>query len=179
MEDEQLVRETIVPTQFFLEEYEQWAQAGLHNDLLVFVREQRAIRQADDNADCNYFTFRSEASNGFYFIGEEDWSNKDHSFLVHHFSKLLLAEGYVLNNARRDLSQKDGKLICNEDFYFKLPLSSRMQSPIPQLWGNVHIEHKIIDDRSNYIKIMANVYSDRGYEKARDFIGLEEILLGL
>ena len=175
--NEQILREKIVHTEFFLAEYEQWLVAGLQNDLLQNVREHKAIRSSNPLADSIYFPFRSEASNGFYFISEEEWSNKDYAFVTHFISQQLKNLGYVLSNSRRDVREKEGQLICTEDFYFKLPLSSRTQKPIPQLWGNVILQHHSIDDRSRYVKVMAHIYNDRSYHEAKDFEDLEEILL--
>lgn len=175
--NEQILREKIVHTDFFLAEYEQWYMAGLHNDLLQNIRENKVVKTADPQSDTNYYSHRSNASKGFYFLSEDEWSNKDYAFITHLFSQNLLELGYVLSNSRRDVQEKQGQLICTEDFYFKLPLASRTQKPIPQMWGNILLQHHSIDDRSRYVKIMANIYSDRSYEVAKDFEELENILL--
>jgi len=176
-QDEKLVREKIEYTEFFLTEYEQWKVAGLFKDILEFVRAQKSLGMSDPIADTKYFQHRSDSANGFYFLSDDAFSNKDYSFITYYFSELLKENGYVLNNSRRDVQQKAEKLICTEEFYFKLPLSSRAQSPIPQLWGNIIIQHHQIDDRTSYVKIMAHHYSDRSYEEAKDYEGLEELLL--
>ena len=154
--EDQIVREPIVHTDFFLAEYEQWQLADLHQDLLQTIREHKAVLSSNPEAYSIYFPYRSTASNGFYFLSEEEWSNKEYAFMTQLFCRRLIAEGYVLSNSRRDVKEKEGQLISTQDFYFKLPLASRTQKPIPQLWGNVLLQHHSIDERTSYIKLMAN-----------------------
>lgn len=177
MKEETLLKEKIVLTQFFLEEYRQWLQADMHFGLIDHLKAQREILENRPDADPNYFQFRSAASNGFYFHGEEPWSNKDYSFLVQYFTEKLIELGYRLNNSSREVVQQQDKLLSSESFYFKLPLASRNKKPIPQYWGNILLEHKLVDERTNYVKLMAHIYSDRNYETAYDFIDLENELV--
>ena len=71
---------------------------------------------------------------------------------------------------------EDGQLSQLDRFYFKLPLSSRIEVPYKQSWGNLTLEHKLIDEKTIFVKLMANTYSDRNFEDARDFGSLVERL---
>lgn len=175
-EDELILKEALVQTDFFLAEYEQWKMAGLQEGMIAHIADEKQRKEVDPDSDSTFFHFRSAASNGFYFLGEEPWSNKDYAFLAHYFSSLLLNLGYALNHSSREVKQKEEQLITLERFYFKLPLKSRLKTPFPQLWGNLILEHQLVDDRTNYIKFMAHIYNDRSYEKALPFEELESIL---
>lgn len=176
VEEEILQEETIKPTAFFLEEYQQWMKAGMHVGLLDYLSEQRAIKRSNPEAENYFFHFDSDASNGFYFHGEDPWSNKDYAFIIQKFSDSLLENGYRLNRTKRLVKQKGETLITIEQFYFKLPLSSRLETPYAQAWGNIEIEHRLVDERTNYVKLMAHTYSDRNYQDARDFEDLVDLL---
>lgn len=176
-EEELILQERIEPTDFFLREYEEWLKADLHRGLLEHLRDQQAQRRADPTADLTFFEHRADSSSGFYFIGEDPWSNKDYAFIIHYFGQLIEEEGYRLNNTKREVKQKDGRLNTEERYYYKLPLSSRKQQPYEQAWGNLLIEQKIRDERTQYVKVMAHSYSDRSYQPAREFESLEKKLL--
>jgi hypothetical protein len=48
--------------------------------------------------------------------------------------------------------------------------------PLEQKFGNIHVEFLTINDKPDYIKLMANVYSDRNYREAESF---ENLLVAL
>lgn len=176
-EDSLLLKESIEHTEFFLREYEQWRAAELHIGLLDHLWEQKIIRDSNPNAELNFHQYASQASNGFYFLGEEPWSNKDYSFIIEYFSSILLSEGYRLNNSSREVRESKGVLNTLERYYFKLPLSSRLEKPYEQSWGNIVIHQKLTDERTTFVKVMANIYSDRNYQAPKAFDTLVEKLL--
>jgi len=172
-----LVDEPIKPTMAFLEGYHQWLAEKYHIGLLDHLKEQYAIRLSNPNAEIKFHLHDSDGSSGFYFSEESPWSKEDYHFIVHYFKQLLLSEGYRLNKSRRKAEMKNEKLSHFESFYFKLPLSSRKEVPYPQSWGNISLEHKLLDERTLFVKLMANTYNDRSYQPAKDFGSLMERLL--
>ena len=175
-EENEVIKEEFAPSQFFLMEYEQWKEAGLHQDLLRQLKENYAFKKSNPDADLPFFIHESKESNGFYFLAEEEWSNKEYSFIVHYIKELLTANGYVCKNSVRSLKEEKDKSIHIESFYFKLPAKSRLISPYPQLWGNISIEHKLIDEQSHYVKLMATTYNDSSYDEAEPFDDLVDLI---
>lgn len=176
-EKEVLVDEQIKPSMTFLEGYHQWLAEEYHIGLLDHLREQHAIRSSNPNAEVFFHLHDSDGSSGFYFSEESPWTREDYQFITHYFKEIILAEGYRLNNSRRKAIIEDGKLSQIDRFYFKLPLSSRIEVPYQQSWGNISLEHKLLDEKTLYVKLMANTYSDRAYQPAREFDSLMERLL--
>jgi hypothetical protein len=171
-ETEVLIDEQIRPSLTFLEEYQQWLAEKYHIGILDHLNEQYAIRSSNPNAEVLFHLHASDGSSGFYFSQELPWTREDYQFITHYFKEIILGEGYRLNNSRRRAVMEDGKLIQLDSFYFKLPLSSRIEVPYQQSWGNISLEHKLLDERTLYVKLMANTYNDRNFEPARDFESL-------
>lgn len=176
-EKEVLLRETINPNQLFLKEYEKWIDGGMHHGLLTHLQESRLVDESDSSAEVNYFRHADPYSNGFYFHGEAPWTTKDYSFFVHYSIQRLKMIGYYLNNSRREVVEEDNQLKTVERFYLKPGLKYRRELPYEQLFGNILIEHRLFEEKTNLVKIMANVYSDRNFKKPYDFEDLLNRLL--
>lgn len=171
-ESEILIDERIKPTASFIEDYHKWLEDGLHIGLLDHLKEQYALRISNPDAQLNFHLHDSNGSSGFYFAEESPWQREDYHRIVHYFNQILIEEGYRQNNSRRKAETIDGKLTQIDRFYFKLPLSSRKEVPYPQSWGNIIIEHKLLEEQTLFVKVMANTYNDRSYQDAKDFNSL-------
>jgi len=170
---EVLVKEMIKRNQVFLDGYEAWKAAEMQMGVLAHLKEASEIKYSNPDAEVNFFHYRDVQSNGFYFHGEAPWTAEDYSYLIHHFIDVLKKEEYYLNNAKREVVEEEKQLKTVEHFYLKPKLKYRREVPYEQLYGNVEIEHRLVEDKTNLVKVMVNVYNDRNFKKAADF---EELL---
>jgi len=171
-EKEILVDEPIRPTMNFFEDYRQWKSESYHIGLLDHLKELYAIRQSNPQAEVLFHLHDSDGCKGFYFSQESPWTKQDYQFITHYFKEIILAEGYRLQNSRRLAVSEDEELQQTDRYYFKLPLRSRKEVPYPQSWGNLNLEHKSIDEKTIYVKLMANTYHDRNFQAPKDFDSL-------
>ena len=168
-EPEVILREAIVPTKTFERKYGAWMENGMQKRLLDYLKECMAERQADPAAGVNLYFHTSKHANGFYFRSESPWVTEDYRFLVHLISLKLKALRYVQNHATREVVEEKGELKTNEIYFFKPSLKFRRETPYEQLFGNVFVEHRIIGDSTELIKVMVNTYTDHIYKKPYDF----------
>lgn len=176
-EDSELVSEQIVFTEIYWAEFKKWQNRGIHQTLLehLFALWENSSK-GDSNSE-KLFLHQTKLSNGFYFLGEEPWSNEDYSFLIQYWIEKLKDKGYVQKRAHRELCEEGGLLKGMEEFYLKPGLKFRRSTPFEQLFGNIHIQHRTVNGETRLVKLLANTYSDRNYKTAYDFEDLIHFIL--
>jgi len=111
------------------------------------------------------------------------------SFDTNHYSKEefsflfdLLAEKvnkiptYKMVNSDFMIKEKKTFIETKEKHYLK-PFISKNDAVIDQQFGNILIEHILVDDQPSYLKLIANIYSDSNYKAAKDFNSLISMLI--
>lgn len=174
---EVLVREMIQRNQRFLDGYKQWIKEEMHLGLLNHLQESRLLSDNLMDSQVNFFTHSEAASSGVYFHGERPWNSSDYAFLIHYFIEQLASLDYYSNNTKREVVEEEGHLKTVERFYLKPGLKYRREVPYNQLFGNVLIEHRQLEDETVLVKLMANTYNDRNFKKPYDFEDLLDKLL--
>lgn len=163
---EELLKESIKRTDFFMLEYEHWFKAGMQKGIQEYLFELRGIRNEEPNSNVNYYIHKSKLSNGFYFYLEEPWAGKDYSFFVQYIIEKLKNEGYYINNSLREAKEQGDVLYTVEEFFLKPSLRYRRELPFEQLYGNVHLELKSQNGEVQMVKVVVNSYSDRNFKEA-------------
>lgn len=163
------ILEEIKRNQVFLDNYEKWQCKGIHNGLLEYINQNWKTKAENPTSDVNMHLFRSKLSNGFYFRAESPWDTFDYDCLIQWIIEKCKLKGYVLKNAKREVIEEGGLLKTIEEFYLKPSLKFRRETPFEQFWGNILIEHRIVDENSRLLKLMVNSYDDRSYKKAYHF----------
>jgi len=168
-ESEVLVREPIKHNKVFLNAYQKWKYNEMHHGLLNDLNEKRAQRKEQSPEKVNYFEVQNSTYSGFYFYGEPRWSSTDYTYLVHYFLEQLTSIDYFLANSVREVIEAPEELKTTEQFYFKPALKFRKEPPYNQLYGNLEVEHKIVDGETKMVKLMSSVYKDQHYNEAMGF----------
>jgi len=166
---ELLIKEVIKHEDSFYKNYEQWRKEGNQQGIIIQLYRFAQLKAENPEADANYFIHRSEKANGFYFHGESLWSVEDYSFFVEYLIEFLEAEGYRQENSQRKVIEKQEDLLTTEMFYLKPKLKYRIEQPAQQLYGSIAIEHRIVNENTNYVKLMSQVYQGRSYQPPKDF----------
>lgn len=164
-----LISEMIQRNQIFLNDYHQWIKGEMHVGLLNHLQESRLLADNRVDSQVNFFTHTEAASNGIYFHGERPWNSRDYEFLVHYFIEKLIDLDYYSNNTKREVIEENEQLKIVERFYLKPALKFRKEWPYNQLFGNVLIEHRQLEDETVLVKLMATTYNDRNFKKSFDF----------
>ncbi|MEQ8360744.1 MAG: hypothetical protein RH860_14730 [Cytophagales bacterium] len=115
-----------------------------------------------------YSIYQSLQSNGFYVLCENFLDSKNTRFVLEVLKDQLLAMGYYQNHSSRDIFEENDNLKTKISYYLK-PKFSNYEIPLEQKFGNIHLECLFINDKPDYIKLLANVYSDRNYKEAESF----------
>lgn len=163
------IYEEIKRSQVFLDNFHNWQCKGIHNGILDYIFKNWQSKVKNTSSDVNMQLFNSNLSNGFYFRAESPWDTFDYDCLIQYIIEKCKLKGYVLKNAKREVIEEGGLLKTIEEFYLKPSLKYRRELPFEQFWGNILIEHRIVNECTRLVKVMINSYNDRSYKKAYDF----------
>lgn len=166
---ETLLKEPIKHSDKFYANFAQWKDEKRQIGILFQLQKAAERIAADPSAKVNYFTYRDVQSKGFYFHGENLWTVEDYTFFVQHIIELLKSEGYRQTHSRREHIEEGEDLKTIERFQLKPKVKYRKNLPYNQLYGNILLEHRIINEKTNYIKLMTQLYQSRGFQEPLDF----------
>ncbi|GAB3329779.1 hypothetical protein GCM10027429_06140 [Marivirga atlantica] len=155
--------------------FKDWLQDDVSSTLLEKIHKAYHLKRTDIEGEIPILLFRSVYANGFAIKNNIEVSDRDFHFLLDYFKHKLLALGYRQAGSDSKVTAKDGFVLTVDKFYMKPPL--QVEPPIDQLYGNIAIELHLMDDKPNYLKLMASIYSDRMYKEHQDFDELVELLL--
>lgn len=167
---EPLVAEALLRTQPQKSEYFQWLQHGAGQEIqdqVYHAYTQKLLGQAEEYA---VHLLQMPYANGFALTYPPSLSpDSFRSFFDWLKDRILVQDNYRLVNAERQFYDRGKYVEIKEKYYLKPHITSEDHPPFNQYYGNILIEHIVIDNTPSYIKLVANVYSDRMYTKATDF----------
>lgn len=147
-----------------------WLELEESEQLLSMVYKNYHFKRSGIDAHPQVYIFESPYANGFALTYEEPFDLKSFSRIFLAFSQRILALGYEQVSLDRKFEEINDQVKVTEKFYFKPPLQLPFTGElIDQLYGNMTLEKVSVDNKPNFIKIMATVYSDRLYQDARPF----------
>lgn len=154
--------------------YAEWKDSQRAAEMVAAYKRSYFLKQAGIN-DPHVHLFDSPAAKGFAFTFNEDFSTDDFHYLFDWLADRVKLLGYRLVNSDVKMSEKNGAIETKEMHYLKPPIGS-FDSATDQFYGNILIEHVLLNDEPSYIKLLANTYSDRLYLEPRPYSELIEHL---
>ncbi len=119
--------------------------------------------------------FNSRQSNGFYVLCDGFLEEEESIFILEFLKDKMIELGYYMNHSSKDIYEQSGNIKTLISYYLK-PKLSGFNFPLEQGFGNIHLEFLMINNKPDYLKLMANVYSDRNYKESESFEALLEAL---
>ncbi len=172
------VSERLVRNSDFQDRYLEWKESP--DFTLAMTNLRTAFHQAREaggkSQEMGLFIYDSPQARGFYFNAQLNFSSQTFDFLLDYFRDVVMAEGYQVYTSDRKLDDAPAGVECVDRHYLKPAINRHAEAPLEQGFGNIIIELKRLNDRPVYLKLMANIYSDRNYLEARPFKDLVEKL---
>ncbi len=149
--------------------YQEWRSKDKHLELLETVADAMHKKKLGILSELDVHLLNTPYSNGIAIsyhekVGEEPFRN-----LFDYFKEYTLGLDYKLAQADRRILDKGTYEESIEKWYLKPAKLGADNELVNQLYGNVLLEHVLIDRKPSFIKLMVNVYQDRSYTKALDF----------
>ena len=157
-------------------EFETWKQNTESGKLLhsIFQGLQYKIAGMSES-NTRYSIYATPQSNGFYILCEDFIETKESKFVLEILKDRIKGMSYYQSHSSKEVYEQNGNIKTTLSYYLK-PKLSNYNLPLAQLFGNIHIEMLLINDIPDHIKLMANIYSDRNYQKEIPF---SELLISL
>ncbi len=170
--NEPMVTEQLTRSDKDRNSYFGWLQEGRGKKMAEEVYAAYKLKQEGEPAELKVHLLKMPYANGFALTYHPSLSSKD---FQHFFDWLKDRVGnlsyYRAVNAERRIFDKGNYIESKEKYYLK-PVIDADSSPFNQRFGNVLIEMVWIDRQPSYLKLVANIYSDRLYTEALPFEGL-------
>ncbi len=160
----------------FQKQYEDWKSIGRSDKVVDQIRTSILLKGKGLDQEPRVTVLDSSSSKGFFVENDDSFEEHELSFLLDYFSERILEEfNYKVGNADFRMSEKDFGVLITERRYLKP--KTNFESPIDQGFGNILIEHQLINNQSKSFKLQVNIYNDRNYLEPKDFQILQRYLL--
>lgn len=155
--------------------YESWKRSENSNVLIADIERAYFMKKQGIVSAVEVHLLDSQYSNGFAISFNDQFSQESFTHIFDFFKERGLELGYKLAQGDKRILDKENYEETIEKWYLK-PIAGTINGVSDQKFGNILIEKIEIDRKPSYVKLMANVYQDRLYTKAKPFSELIESL---
>ncbi len=159
-----ILHEVIARSQKYLDGYGRWKSSEGQSKIIADFSRSYHFKKSGIENDPNVHVFSSPSSNGFALSYSPAYSKQEFQYLFDHLAEKSKELGYRMVNSDVKITEKNGSIETREKHYLKPPTFGS-EGLTKQFYGNILIEHVLINDQPSYIKLLANIYSDRQYEE--------------
>ena len=151
--------------------YAVWKNSDAPEQLIRDIAQAYYYKKTNIDSKIAVHLLTTAYANGFAISYPASIDPKSFQHLFDYLQERVQTLGYRVVNADRRIKDRDTYVETTEQYYLKPPVHTGdiKHGSINQLYGNVAVEHTLIDHRPSYIKVQASVYSDRLYQDALHF----------
>ena len=169
-----LMNEVISRNDQFSKDYQERIRSEDFKKLVSSVHQSYELKQQAISRKPEVHVLNSQYANGFAISYDEEIGAQDFQFLFDWLSDKTKSLNYQVANSDIMVVEKNDVIESIEKHYLKPHVG--MDEIIDQKFGNILIEHILINDQPSYIKYTASIYSDRKYQEPQKFDKLTEYL---
>ena len=174
------VHEVLKRSQHDQAAYQAWKGSQEQQELLQEIAKAYYYKKTNIGSELDVHLFNTDYANGFAVTYHPRVNPKNFQHLSEYFRDKVLEMGYRLVNADRRIIDRDRYVETIEKYYLKPPMSaddlSQEVIQVNQMFGNIAIDHVLIDGKPSYLKVLASIYSDRQFQKAHSY---DDFITGL
>lgn len=162
------IKEELKRNERYLQHYQVWKGSSCMTDLLRMVEESYYCEKRQEEGIYHLHLFQSAPANGFALSYHPSIGIRTFQFLFDFLRDQALSLDYRLQNTDRHIRDRGTYVQTTEKHYLK-PNSDPEQKLNDQRYGNILLEHVLVDQYPAYLKLMVNVYSDHQFTRALPF----------
>ncbi|WP_051049925.1 hypothetical protein [Nafulsella turpanensis] len=162
------VKEELKRNERYLQHYKVWKESSYLADLLRAVEVSYHSKKNRKEGMYHMHLFQSAPANGFALSYHPAIGARSFQFLFDYLRDQVLQLDYRLQNTDRHIRDRGTYVQTTEKHYLK-PNSPLHQKLNNQRYGNILLEHVLIDQQPSYLKLLVNVYSDHLFTEALSF----------
>lgn len=167
------IHEVLKRNPYAQQQYGDWKDSQLRQSLIEEIAKAYYYKKTDISSELDIHLFNTVYANGFAISYHPKVGGKSFQHLADYFRDKVLEMGYRLVNADRRILDRANYVETIEKYYLKPPLSAEdvAQSSVQnkQMFGNISIEHVLINNQPSYLKVLASIYSDRQFQEADSY----------
>lgn len=169
-----ILHEILNRTSTFDELYQQWLDQSWHTTRLAGIKTSYDLKKKGIEQSPVVHIMNNPYANGIAISYTNYFEKNEFSFMLEHLSEKLLKLDYKTANSDVIINDKGTYTETIEKKYLKPRIG--IEPPIDQKFGNILIENVLVDDVPSYLRLSANIYSDRLYTAARPFDELVDFI---
>ncbi len=173
-----ILHEVISRSEKYNQAYEQWENSERQQFQVKEIHKAYSLKLLDvENSNLPIHILETSGSNGFAIgYNSKTFQPLQFQYMFDFIAQRTHEIGYKYMNSDATIVEKvNGKMELREKHYLK-PRIKDLETPRAQLFGNILIEHVMINDVPNYISVQANTYHGRSYAPAQQFTVLFDAL---
>lgn len=172
------IKEVLKRNEKFQKEYNNWKEGKNSVELIEDTKTQYYYKKADISSNNNIILFSGRGSNGFAITYKKAFGKRNFQYLLEFFKENILKLGYTIQLAEFQMNDKNNFVESKEKYYLKANFRNQRKNLqiCNQLYGNVLLEHILVDNKPSHIKILVNYYQDSLFTKVLDFDDLVEAI---
>lgn len=156
------------------EDYESWTESPGLKNLLSLLKQSYASFKLNEEYHEGVTYMNSDHSMGVAIhIPALRIKLKEALYLAYYFYRILADKQYFKSMSDVRSVNKNENVVSLYRIYLKPSRELRTEKPIQQLFGNIIIETKSINDKLHLFKVQANFYSDSQYADPK---GMDELI---
>jgi hypothetical protein len=160
--------EPIALTPALAQRLQQWDENPHARKCLHALRGAWELKKQGKIMTFPLFVHQSNGAEGLYFPFQHPLTEEDAVPLQEHLAAKLGDLGYYRTHGNLQTKEVNGVVQTRRFLYYKRK-PSLDESPWPQAYGNLHLECFALDQKPQWLKIMAFTYSDRQYQPPLPF----------
>lgn len=170
--------EPLKRAQSYLSAYEKWKDSPARERMIRWIGDAYILKKRNIEGHHQIHLLSSPRSNGFAIPFHEEMQPREFQFTFDLLAeKVSSMPAYKKMNSDVAVRDKNNQIVTLEKYYFKPKQKSVEGELLDQQFGNILIEHMLINNEPSHIKLMVNNHSDSNYQKALVFDHLAEYLL--
>lgn len=170
-----ILHEVISRSAEYQARFESWKKSYKSSDLLKEVSTGYASKLVGIECEPNVHILKDKYSSGFAVSYNERIGKEYFQFMFDFLAERGKSQGYKVANSDWIVTEREEYTETVEKHYLKPETGTEV--PVDQQYGNILVEHILIDDQPSFIRLIVNGYSDRHYLPPRPFNDLLSKLL--
>jgi len=165
-----IIRENFTRSEREAQEVALWLTAEEGKNVLKMIYDNYHLKRAGIDKDPEVHFYHTSYANGFAVSYTPPLNSDNFTKLFFGLGQRMQGMGYRMVSMDRKIDEVNDQVRTTEKLYFKPLISADdFSDKIDQLFGNVSIEKISLDNKSNYLKVLVTLYSDRQYHDAKPF----------
>ena len=143
--------------------YQEWTMGPKCSEIRQDFYQQYKLKKNHSDQSSLVSLYEAPMANGVHFGYDQKYAPLDFEFLFDFIKEKTVGLKYLPYVSDRIIYERPNFLETVQKHYLKPNYGQNTGAKAHQLYGNILVEHILVDDQPNSLKILATTYSDSKY----------------